>query len=93
MAPRGSLALAGVLHGDEHDVVGDQRPAASAPNGTVRNCLTSPRSGPATGTRKRPSFEPSALPSVEIHRLPTASNATLSGQVIGLTFALSKPPK
>src|SRR5690606_39055440 len=45
-------------------------PHASAPIGTVKNCLTLPLSRPSTGTENKPSFEPSALPSVEIHRLP-----------------------
>ena len=31
--------------------------------------------------------------SVEIHRLPWRSKATLSGEVIGLTWLLSNPPK
>src|SRR5690606_38964116 len=66
-------------------------PQVSAPSGTVRNCWTWPRDGPSTGTRKSPSLEPSALPSVETHRLPTASKATLSGQLIGLTNCLGKP--
>ena len=32
-----------------------------------------------------------ALPSVEIHRLPCGSKATLSGQEIGLTWSFGKP--
>src|SRR5690606_30503577 len=68
-------------------------PQVSAPIGTVRNCLTFPRSGPSTGTENSPSFEPRALPSVEIHRLPSVSNATLSGHEIGLTFSFGTPPK
>jgi hypothetical protein len=40
-----------------------------------------------------PSLLPRALPSVEIHRLPALSNATLSGQEIGDTVALSYPAK
>ena len=64
-------------------------PHASAPRGIVTNCCTWPRSEPTTGTRKMPSLEPSTLPSVEIHRLPAESKATLSGQLIGLTWALS----
>src|SRR5256885_6932247 len=68
-------------------------PHVSAPTGTERNCLTWPRSGPVTGTENRPSFAPSVLPSVATHRLPCRSKATLSGQEIGLTWLLSKPPK
>src|SRR5262245_30794602 len=64
-------------------------PQVSAPWGTVRNCLTCPRSRPSTGTANRPSLCDSALPSVEIHRLPLLSNATLSGQEMGLTCDLS----
>ena len=55
--------------------------------------LLRPRDRPATGTRKSPSFDPSTLPSVEIHRLPVLSKATLSGQLIGLTRLRSKPEK
>jgi hypothetical protein len=64
-------------------------PQASTANGTERNCFTWPRFGPAAGTVKIPSLEPSTLPTVEIHRLPEPSKLTLSGQEIGLTFVLS----
>ena len=60
-------------------------PHVSAAVGTVRNWRTFPRSGPRVGTAKSPSLDPSTLPSDEIHRLPAPSNATLSGQEIGLT--------
>ena len=68
-------------------------PQVSAPMGTVRNCFTSPRFGPSSATANSPSLESSALPSVEIHRLPWLSKARLSGQEIGLTLLLSKPAK
>src|SRR5690606_41058062 len=48
---------------------------------------------PRVATPKRPSCEPRALPSVEIHRLPWSSKATLSGQEIGLTASFGKPAK
>ncbi|SLH95913.1 Uncharacterised protein [Mycobacteroides abscessus subsp. abscessus] len=66
-------------------------PQVSAPRGTVRNCLVSPRAAPSSTTENRPSLDFSALPSVEIHRLPYWSKARLSGQEIGLTLSLSKP--
>src|SRR5918999_618690 len=62
-------------------------PQVSAPTGTVRNCCTWPRCGPSTGQEYMPSLEPRELPSVEIHRLPAGSKATLSGQEIGLTWS------
>ena len=49
--------------------------------------------GPSIGVANRPSLLPSALPSVEIHRLPALSKATLSGQEIGETADLSYPAK
>ena len=48
---------------------------------------------PSSTTANSPSFDFRALPSVEIHRLPCGSKARLSGQEIGLTCDLSKPPK
>ena len=64
-------------------------PQASAPFRHGEELLARrPRRGPSTGTRKMPSLDPSTLPSVEIQRLPSESNATLSGQLIGLTLGL-----
>src|SRR5699024_7745103 len=68
-------------------------PQASAPTVMARSSLVSPRFGPETDTEYRPSLKPSELPSVETHSPPDGSNATLSGQEIGLTLDLSKPPK
>ncbi len=62
-------------------------PQVSAPVGTARNCSTLPRSGPSAATRCRASLRPMVpgWPSVEIHRFPAPSKATLSGQEIGET--------
>src|SRR5690606_7080431 len=68
-------------------------PQVSAPLGTVRNCFSSPRRLPLVATPNSPSWEPRALPSVEIHRLPWSSKARLSGQEIGLTASFGKPAK
>ena len=68
-------------------------PQVSASAGIVMKHLSSPRLSPVVVTAYRPSWEPKALPSVEIHRLPWASKARLSGHEIGETFSLSKPPK
>ncbi len=45
------------------------------------------------GVANRPSLLSRALPSVEIHRLPVLSKATLSGQEIGETADLSYAAK
>src|SRR5699024_6471252 len=68
-------------------------PQVSAATGTVRKQRVSPRFSPFSPTAYRPSLLSRALPSVEIHRLPWESKARLSGQEIGETLDLSKPPK
>ena len=89
------VELTWVLHAHHDQVVGDHRPAGlrAERHGEELLGLAAVRALQSDGTANRPSLEPSALPSVEIHRLPWLSKARLSGHEIGLTLVLSNPAK
>ena len=89
--------LARVLHGDEHGafVVVDDRAAGLGVARDGEELLHAAALGAVEGDLEQPVgvADAGGAPSVEIQRLPTESNARLSGQEIGETWSAGKPAK